>query len=105
MYEKVPTSLDFVAREKAIEKFWKEHDIFEKSIDSRKNGPTYTFYDGPPTANGKPHIGHVETRCIKDMIPRYRAMKGYMVPRKGHPWPAGRAGSGKTAGAGRQRAD
>ncbi len=82
MYEKVPTSLDFVAREKAIEKFWKEHDIFEKSIDSRKNGPTYTFYDGPPTANGKPHIGHVETRCIKDMIPRYRAMKGYMVPRK-----------------------
>ena len=82
MYEKVPTNLDFVAREKAIEKFWKEHDIFEKSIDSRKNGPTYTFYDGPPTANGKPHIGHVETRCIKDMIPRYRAMKGYMVPRK-----------------------
>ena len=82
MYEKVSTSLDFVAREKAIEKFWKEHDIFEKSIASRKSGPTYTFYDGPPTANGKPHIGHVETRCIKDMIPRYRAMKGYMVPRK-----------------------
>ena len=65
-----------------MEKFWKENDIFKKSIDSRKEGPTYTFYDGPPTANGKPHIGHVETRVIKDMIPRYRTMKGCMVPRK-----------------------
>ncbi len=82
MYEKVSTNLNFVEREKATEQFWKENDIFRKSVDSRKNGPTYTFYDGPPTANGKPHIGHVETRTIKDMIPRYRAMKGYMVPRK-----------------------
>jgi isoleucyl-tRNA synthetase len=82
MYKQVPTSLNFVDREKQVEKFWKENDIFKKSIDSRKDGPTYTFYDGPPTANGKPHIGHVETRTIKDMIPRYRTMKGYMVPRK-----------------------
>ena len=82
MYEKVSTDLKFVDREKKVEKFWKEHDIFQKSMDSRKDGPTYTFYDGPPTANGKPHIGHVLTRVIKDMIPRYRAMKGSMVPRK-----------------------
>ena len=82
MYDKVPTDLKFVDREKNIEKFWKENHIFEKSIDSRKEGETYTFYDGPPTANGKPHIGHVLTRVIKDMIPRYRTMKGYMVPRK-----------------------
>ncbi len=82
MYKQVSTSLNFVEREKAVEKFWKENKIFEKSIDSRKDGPVYTFYDGPPTANGKPHIGHVETRTIKDMIPRYRTMKGYMVPRK-----------------------
>ena len=82
MYQKVPTSLNFVEREKDVERFWKERHIFEKSIDSRKEGPTYMFYDGPPTANGKPHIGHVETRVIKDMIPRYRAMKGYKVPRK-----------------------
>ena len=82
MYEKVPTNLDFVAREKAVLDFWKENKIFEKSIESRKGCPTYTFYDGPPTANGKPHIGHVLTRVIKDMIPRYRTMKGYMVPRK-----------------------
>ncbi|MCD7836272.1 MAG: isoleucine--tRNA ligase [Lachnospiraceae bacterium] len=82
MYKQVPTSLNFVDREKEVERFWKENDIFKKSIDSRKDGPTYTFYDGPPTANGKPHIGHVETRTIKDMIPRYRTMKGYMVPRK-----------------------
>ena len=67
---------------KEVEKFWKDNDIFQKSIDNRKEGPTYTFYDGPPTANGKPHIGHVLTRVIKDMIPRYRTMKGYMVPRK-----------------------
>ena len=82
MYEKVSTDLKFVDREKKVEKFWKDHDIFQKSMDSRKGGPTYTFYDGPPTANGKPHIGHVLTRVIKDMIPRYRAMKGSMVPRK-----------------------
>ena len=82
MYKKVSTDLNFVEREKATEQFWKENDIFEKSMDSRKEGETYTFYDGPPTANGKPHIGHVLTRVIKDMIPRYRTMKGYMVPRK-----------------------
>ena len=82
MYKQVDTNLNFVDREKAVEKFWKDNDIFRKSIDSRKEGPTYTFYDGPPTANGKPHIGHVETRTIKDMIPRYRTMKGCMVPRK-----------------------
>ncbi len=82
MYNKVSTNLNFVEREKAIEKFWKEHDIFEKSIDLRESGKTYMFYDGPPTANGKPHIGHVLTRTIKDMIPRYRTMKGYKVPRK-----------------------
>lgn len=82
MYDKVPANLNFVEREKKVEKFWEENQIFEKSIDSRKNGETYTFYDGPPTANGKPHIGHVLTRVIKDMIPRYRTMKGYQVPRK-----------------------
>ena len=82
MYEKVSTNLNFVEREKATEKFWRDNQIFEKSMDSRKEGETYTFYDGPPTANGKPHIGHVLTRVIKDMIPRYRTMKGYMVPRK-----------------------
>ena len=82
MYNKVLPNLDFVEREKKTEKFWKDNDIFEKSMESRKQGPTYTFYDGPPTANGKPHIGHVLTRVIKDMIPRYRTMKGYMVPRK-----------------------
>ena len=82
MYNKVPANMNFVERENNIEKFWEDEQIFKKSIDSRKQGPTYTFYDGPPTANGKPHIGHVLTRVIKDMIPRYRAMKGYMVPRK-----------------------
>ncbi len=82
MYQKVSTDLNFVDREKEVCTFWKENDIFQKSMDSRKEGPTYTFYDGPPTANGKPHIGHVLTRVIKDMIPRYRTMKGYMVPRK-----------------------
>ena len=82
MYNKVPTDLNFVEREKDVEQFWEREHIFEKSIDSRKEGETYTFYDGPPTANGKPHIGHVLTRVIKDMIPRYRTMKGYMVPRK-----------------------
>ena len=82
MYEKVSTDLNFVEREKQTEKFWREHHIFEKSIESRKDCETYTFYDGPPTANGKPHIGHVLTRVIKDMIPRYQTMKGKMVPRK-----------------------
>ena len=82
MYEKVSTNLNFVEREKKIEKFWEDNDIFKKSMENRKEGPTYTFYDGPPTANGKPHIGHVLTRVIKDMIPRYKTMKGYMVPRK-----------------------
>lgn len=82
MYQKVTTDLNFVEREKATEKFWKDNDIFQKSMDARKEGETYTFYDGPPTANGKPHIGHVETRTIKDMIPRYQTMKGKYVPRK-----------------------
>ena len=82
MYQKVNSDLNFVDREKEVEKFWKDNDIFKKSMENRKEGPTYTFYDGPPTANGKPHIGHVLTRVIKDMIPRYRTMKGYMVPRK-----------------------
>lgn len=82
MYDKVTTDMNFVEREKATVKFWKDNDIFRKSMEQRKEGETYTFYDGPPTANGKPHIGHVLTRVIKDMIPRYRTMKGYMVPRK-----------------------
>ena len=82
VYEKVSSDMNFVEREKEVEKFWKDNDIFKKSIENRKQGETYTFYDGPPTANGKPHIGHVLTRVIKDMIPRYRTMKGYMVPRK-----------------------
>ena len=82
MYQKVSTDLNFVEREKNVEKFWKDNQIFEKSMEQRKDGEIYTFYDGPPTANGKPHIGHVLTRVIKDMIPRYRTMKGYMVPRK-----------------------
>ena len=82
MYNKVDTNLNFVEREKQIEKFWNDNGIFQKSIDSRKEGETYTFYDGPPTANGKPHIGHVLTRVIKDMIPRYRTMKGHKVLRK-----------------------
>ena len=82
MYEKVSPNLNFVEREKQTLDFWNANNIFQKSMDSRKEGPTYTFYDGPPTANGKPHIGHVLTRVIKDMIPRYRTMKGYMVPRK-----------------------
>ncbi|MBQ1312814.1 MAG: isoleucine--tRNA ligase [Blautia sp.] len=82
MYQKVDTDLNFVEREKKVEQFWKENHIFEKSMESRKDGEMYMFYDGPPTANGKPHIGHVLTRVIKDMIPRYRTMKGYNVPRK-----------------------
>jgi len=82
VYKKVSTNLNFVEREKETAQFWKDHDIFKKSIETREGDPVYTFYDGPPTANGKPHIGHVLTRVIKDMIPRYRTMKGYMVPRK-----------------------
>ena len=82
MYEKVSTNLNFVDREKNVGKFWRNQKIFEKSMKAREGNHTYTFYDGPPTANGKPHIGHVLTRVIKDMIPRYKTMKGYMVPRK-----------------------
>ena len=82
MYEKVSTNLNFVDREKNVGKFWRNQKIFEKSMKAREGNLTYTFYDGPPTANGKPHIGHVLTRVIKDMIPRYKTMKGYMVPRK-----------------------
>ncbi len=82
MYDKVPTNPDFVALEKETANFWNSEHIFEKSMEQRKGGKTYTFYDGPPTANGKPHIGHVLTRVIKDLIPRYRTMKGYEVPRK-----------------------
>ena len=82
MYKKVSTDMNFVEREKQVEKFWEDNQIFEKSMKVREGNPSYVFYDGPPTANGKPHIGHVETRVIKDMIPRYRTMKGYQVPRK-----------------------
>ena len=82
MYNKVDNNMNFVDREKDVEKFWKDNDIFKKSMENRKEGETYTFYDGPPTANGKPHIGHVLTRVIKDMIPRYQTMKGKYVPRK-----------------------
>ena len=82
MYKKVPTSLDFVSREKETLEFWKQNRIFEKSVELRKGAPAYTFYDGPPTANGKPHIGHVLTRAMKDIIPRYKTMQGYDVLRK-----------------------
>ena len=82
MYQKVDTKANFVDREKDTEKFWEAEQIFQKSMEQREGCPRYTFYDGPPTANGKPHIGHVLTRVIKDMIPRYRTMKGYQVPRK-----------------------
>ena len=82
MYKKVSTDMNFVEREKQVEKFWEDNQIFEKSMKVREGNPSYVFYDGPPTANGKPHIGHVETRVIKDIIPRYRTMKGYQVPRK-----------------------
>ena len=82
MYKKLNPDLNFVERERNTRQFWKDNQIFEKSIQEREGGPMYMFYDGPPTANGTPHIGHVETRAIKDIIPRYRAMKGYEVPRK-----------------------
>lgn len=82
MYRKVDSSLDFVQREEAILKFWQEKDIFRKQVKLRENGEKFTFYDGPPTANGKPHIGHILTRAIKDLIPRYQSMKGKNVLRK-----------------------
>ena len=82
MYRKVSTDLSFVDREKEIVDFWKKNDIFKKSIKNREGAEIFTFFDGPPTANGKPHIGHVLTRAIKDLIPRYRTMKGYLVERK-----------------------
>ncbi len=82
MYDKVPTSLNFVEREVQVEKYWKDNDIFGKSIKAREGAPVFTFYDGPPTANGKPHIGHIITRAVKDLIPRYKTMKGYKVLRK-----------------------
>ena len=82
MYKKVDTSLDFVEREKEIVAFWKENHIFERSVEKNEGGEEFSFFDGPPTANGKPHIGHVLTRSIKDAIPRYRTMKGYHVLRK-----------------------
>ena len=82
MYKKVSTGLNFAEREQKILEFWKENNIFEKSIRLREGGPAFTFYDGPPTANGKPHIGHVITRVVKDIIPRYKTMKGYKVLRK-----------------------
>ena len=81
-YREVSANMNFVEREKAVEQFWSEHNIFEKSVETRKDCPAYTFYDGPPTANGKPHIGHPETRAFKDLFPRYQTMKGKMVPRK-----------------------
>ena len=82
MFKKVDSNMNFVEREREVEDFWKKEDIFRKSIEEHKGDGSYVFYDGPPTANGKPHIGHVETRAFKDMIPRYHAMKGSMVPRK-----------------------
>lgn len=82
MYDKVSTNLNFVEREVEVQKFWKEHEIFQKSNKAREGCPVYTFYDGPPTANGKPHIGHIITRAVKDLIPRYKTMKGYQVFRK-----------------------
>ena len=82
MFEKVSPNLDFLTREKEVLDFWKKNDIFQKSIDQREGSDVFTFYDGPPTANGKPHIGHIETRAIKDLIPRYQTMKGKSVTRK-----------------------
>ena len=87
LYEKVSVDMNFVEREKKTEKFWKDNDIFRKSMENRKEGETYTFYDGPPTANGKPHIGHVLTRVIKDMIPR--GLHGTEKSRMGHTWTPG----------------
>ena len=103
MYNKVDTNMNFVDREKETEKFWRENDIFKKSMENRKEGETYTFYDGPPTANGKPHIGHVETRTIKDMIPRFQTMKGKYVPRNTRS--SGRNQSGETSWTGWKGSD
>ena len=83
-YKKVDTSMNFVDREDEVLKFWKENNVFEKSIENRKDSESFTFFDGPPTANGKPHVGHVLTRAIKDLIPRYKTMKGYKVDRKSY---------------------
>ena len=82
MYQKVSTDMNFVAREEEILEFWRKEDVFKKTVELRKGAPAFTFFDGPPTANGKPHIGLVETRAIKDIIPRYRTMKGFDVLRK-----------------------
>lgn len=82
MYKPVDTSLNFVEREKEVLAFWKENEIFEKSVEKNKGKESFNFYDGPPTANGKPHIGHILTRVMKDIIPRYKTMKGYYVRRK-----------------------
>lgn len=100
MYDKVLTNRNVVEHEKAVEQFWKDNDIFKKSMENRKEGETYTFYDGPPTANGKPHIGHVLTRVIKDMIPRLpddEGENGSEKGRMGYTWSAGRAGSREDA--------
>lgn len=100
MYQKVSTDMNFAQREEEVIKFWRDEDIFKKTVKLREGAPAFTFFDGPPTANGKPHIGHVETRAIKDIIPRYRTMKGYDVLRKAgwdtHGLPGG-AGSGEDA--------
>ena len=82
MYNKVDASQGTVSREKDIAKLWKEKDVIQKSFDSNKDGEHFTFFDGPPTANGKPHVGHILTRVMKDIIPRYKVMKGYKVIRK-----------------------
>lgn len=82
MYKTVETNLDFVGREKEVLEFWKQEHIFEKSVAKNEGNPEFSFYDGPPTANGKPHIGHILTRVMKDIIPRYKTMKGYHVLRK-----------------------
>ena len=100
MYKKVDTSLNFLDREKEVLDFWKENEIFEKSLEQTKDGDEFCFYDGPPTANGKPHIGHVLTRVMKDIIPRYKTMKGMHVARKaGWDWHLrGRPGYHQRAG-------
>ena len=106
MYNKVDTNMNFVDREKETEKFWRENDIFKKSMENRKEGETYTFYDGPPTANGKPHIGHVETRTIKDMIPRFQTRKVRPTEsRMGYPRSSGRNRSGETSWTGWKGSD
>ena len=108
MYSKVPTDLNFVSREREVARLWKEKDVIHKSFDLRKDGEHFTFFDGPPTANGKPHIGHIETRVIKDLFPRYLDHEGqerHPQGGLGYPRPARGAGSGKGPGPGRQAAD